>query len=66
MAGPGHVRRGGAPFVERLSPSVTLSKISVGPMDNNAYLLRAASGATLLVDAANDADSILELLGPAR
>ena len=66
MAGLGHVRRGGAPLVERLSSTVTLSKISVGPMDNNAYLLRSVTGATLLVDAANDADSILELLGPSR
>jgi glyoxylase-like metal-dependent hydrolase (beta-lactamase superfamily II) len=62
MAGPGHVRRGGPPFVARLSPTVTMTKLSVGPMDNNAYLLASTSGASLLIDAANDAETILALL----
>ncbi|MET0692506.1 MAG: MBL fold metallo-hydrolase, partial [Propionibacteriaceae bacterium] len=57
---------GGAPLVVRLSPTVWLTKLSVGPMDNNAYLLSSSSGATLLVDAANDADRILGLVGTDR
>ncbi len=36
-------------------------KFSVGPMDNNAYLVTAGDSA-VLVDAANDTDRILELL----
>ena len=34
------------PLVERLSSTVTLTKLSVGAMDNNAYYLRSTSGAT--------------------
>ena len=42
--------------------ALTITKLSVGPMDNNAYLLRCkATGATLMIDAANDADRLLEL-----
>lgn len=65
MAGLGHVRRGGAPLVERLSATVTLTKLSVGPMDNNAYFLRSTTGASLLIDAANDADRLIEEQGSA-
>ena len=46
-----------------LSASVTMTKISVGPMDNNAYLLQSGSGATVLIDAANDSGRLLELIG---
>jgi glyoxylase-like metal-dependent hydrolase (beta-lactamase superfamily II) len=47
-------------------PALTISKLSVGPMDNNVYLLRcAATGDQLLIDAANDADQLLSLVGPA-
>jgi glyoxylase-like metal-dependent hydrolase (beta-lactamase superfamily II) len=63
MIGLNHVEPGGAPLVVRLSPSVTMTKISVGPMDNNAYLLQSASGATLLIDAANDSGRLLKLIG---
>ncbi|MGH3665066.1 MAG: MBL fold metallo-hydrolase [Egibacteraceae bacterium] len=39
---------------------VEVRKLSVGPMDNNAYVLRdTGSDATLLVDAANDAERLL-------
>ena len=51
-----HVTRGGAPLTFALSPTVTATKVSVGPGDNNAYLL-ACGGAMLLVDAADDADN---------
>jgi glyoxylase-like metal-dependent hydrolase (beta-lactamase superfamily II) len=38
-------------------------KASVGPMDNNAYLITcSATGETLLVDAANDATLLIELV----
>jgi glyoxylase-like metal-dependent hydrolase (beta-lactamase superfamily II) len=59
----GQVRRGGPAAVREL-PGLTLSKVSVGPSDNNAYLLRCnATGAQLLIDAANDADTLLKLVG---
>ena len=61
--GLNHVRRGGPPLVVRLSASVTMTKISVGPMDNNAYLLQSATGATVLIDAANDSSRLLKLIG---
>ena len=65
MAGLNHVEPGGAPLVVRLSPAVTMTKISVGgSMDNNAYLLQTRGGATVLVDAANDSRRLLKLIGP--
>lgn len=46
--------------------SLTISKLSVGPMDNNAYLLRCTDdGTQVLIDAANEADRLLEWIGPA-
>jgi glyoxylase-like metal-dependent hydrolase (beta-lactamase superfamily II) len=63
MAGLNHIEPGGAPLVLRLSPMVTMTKISVGgPMDNNAYLLQTRGGSSVLVDAANDSDRLLRLL----
>ena len=63
MSGLNHVQPGGAPLVVWLSSSVTMTKISVGPMDNNAYLLQSAGGATVLVDAANDSGRLLKIIG---
>ena len=64
MTGLNHVEPGGAPLVLRLSPAVTMTKISVGgSMDNNAYLLQARGGRTVLVDAANDSRRLLKLIG---
>ena len=63
MSGLNHVQPGGAPLVVRLSSSVTMTKVSVGPMDNNAYLLQSAGGATVLVDAANDSGRLLTIIG---
>ncbi len=65
MPGLHHVTRGGAPLTLALSPTVTLTKVSVGPGDNDAYLLEGAGG-LLLVDAADDADTLLGLLGDRR
>jgi glyoxylase-like metal-dependent hydrolase (beta-lactamase superfamily II) len=62
MNGLNHVQPGGRPLLVRLSPTVTMTKISVGPMDNNAYLVQAAGG-TLLVDAANDSRRLLKIIG---
>jgi glyoxylase-like metal-dependent hydrolase (beta-lactamase superfamily II) len=55
----GSVRQGGDPAVRDLG-SVTISKRSVGEMDNNAYLVTdTATGRQLLVDAAQDASVLL-------
>jgi glyoxylase-like metal-dependent hydrolase (beta-lactamase superfamily II) len=54
----------GGPADTRELPGLTITKVAVGPMDNNAYLLRSAeTGELLLIDAANDADTLLELIG---
>jgi glyoxylase-like metal-dependent hydrolase (beta-lactamase superfamily II) len=59
----GHVEPGGAPAHRELD-ALTITKLSVGPMDNNAYLLTCRhTGDALLVDAANDAERISDLLG---
>jgi glyoxylase-like metal-dependent hydrolase (beta-lactamase superfamily II) len=63
MAYTGEVHPGGSPDVREL-PGLTITKLSVGPMDNNAYLLECTeSGELLLVDAANEPDRLLSLLG---
>ncbi len=42
---------------------LVLTKVAVGPMDNDAYLLRCReTGEQLLIDAANDAETLLGLL----
>jgi glyoxylase-like metal-dependent hydrolase (beta-lactamase superfamily II) len=61
MEGINHVDPGGPPLVARLSRSVTMIKVSVGPVDNNTYLLQT-SGTGLLVDAANDVDRLLKII----
>lgn len=41
---------------------LTITKLAVGEMNNNTYLLQSrATGDTLLIDAANEAERILEL-----
>jgi len=62
MESRGHVTPRGRPLVEKLSSSVTMIKLSVGPMDNNAYLLQPQHGPSVLIDAANDHDRLLGLL----
>jgi len=57
----GHVDPGTA--ARRTLPGVTIVKASVGPMDNNAYLVTcSATGETLLIDAANDAEVLIDLI----
>ncbi len=55
---------GGAPATQELG-GLRLTKIAVDPaMNNNAYLLEcSASGERLLIDAAADADRLLDVLG---
>jgi glyoxylase-like metal-dependent hydrolase (beta-lactamase superfamily II) len=61
----GNVTQGGDPDVRELE-HLTITKVSVGPMDNNAYLLRCnASGGQVLIDAANETPRLLELAGEA-
>ncbi|MFF5916878.1 MBL fold metallo-hydrolase [Streptomyces flavochromogenes] len=63
MTYSGVVKVGGAADVHELT-DLMISKVAVGPMDNNAYLLRCrATGEQLLIDAANDADTLLTLIG---
>jgi glyoxylase-like metal-dependent hydrolase (beta-lactamase superfamily II) len=43
---------------------LTVTKIAVGPYDNNAYLLRCTTtGEGLLIDAAAEPDRLIELIG---
>ena len=47
----------------RTLPGASIVKVSVGPMDNNAYLVTCSqTGQTLLIDAANDPAILLELI----
>jgi glyoxylase-like metal-dependent hydrolase (beta-lactamase superfamily II) len=65
MTYTGDVTRGGPPAVRELG-GLTVTKVSVGPMDNNAYLLRCRhDGSQVLIDAANDAPTLIDLAGPA-
>jgi glyoxylase-like metal-dependent hydrolase (beta-lactamase superfamily II) len=61
MTYTGDVIRGGAPDVRTIG-DLTMTKISVGSMDNNAYLLECG-GDRLLIDAADDASTLLALIG---
>ena len=45
-----------------LGDGLLMTKVSVGPMDNNAYLLQSG-GEQLLIDAANDPETLLDLIG---
>jgi glyoxylase-like metal-dependent hydrolase (beta-lactamase superfamily II) len=63
MSYSGDVKVGGKPDVREL-PGLTITKVAVGPYDNNAYLLRCtATGEQLLIDAANEASRLIELTG---
>ncbi|MDG4765502.1 MBL fold metallo-hydrolase [Solwaraspora sp. WMMD406] len=65
MSYQGDVTPGGPPDVRELD-ALTITKVAVGPMANNAYLLRCRrTGEQVLVDAANEAPRLLELIGPA-
>jgi glyoxylase-like metal-dependent hydrolase (beta-lactamase superfamily II) len=62
MTYTGEVSVGGPVDVRELA-GLSIAKLAVGPMSNNAYLLRCqASGRAMLIDAANEADRLLELV----
>lgn len=59
----GSVKVGGAPAVRELA-NLMITKVAVGPYDNDAYLLRCrATDRQLLIDAANDASTLITLVG---
>ncbi|HXQ57252.1 MAG TPA: MBL fold metallo-hydrolase, partial [Actinomycetes bacterium] len=63
---PAHVDRGGAPHRYPGGP-LEVTKLHVGPYENNAYLLRdPETNDGLLVDAANEAERLLNLLEGVR
>ncbi|MEU3773922.1 MBL fold metallo-hydrolase [Streptomyces sp. NPDC032472] len=63
MTYSGAVKVGGPADVHELA-DLMISKVAVGPMDNNAYLLRCrATGEQLLIDAAAEAETLLGLIG---
>jgi len=49
------------PPVTITAGSITLTKMSVGSMDNNVYLIENAAGDAVIVDAAAEPDRIVEL-----
>jgi len=58
----GNVTVGGPPQT-RVLGDLTLTKVAVGPMDNNAYFLRCRhTGDVLLIDAAHSPDVLLGVL----
>ncbi len=63
MTYTGIVSVGGRADLREL-PELIVSKLAVGPYDNNTYLLRCvASGTQVLVDAAAEPERLLELIG---
>ena len=59
----GHTDPGG-PAARRELDALSITKVSVGPMDNNAYLLVCrATNEALLVDAANEPERLADLVG---
>ena len=56
----------GGPAAVRQLPGLTISKLAVSDMANNAYLLRCtATGEALLIDAAAEPDKLRALIGDA-
>jgi glyoxylase-like metal-dependent hydrolase (beta-lactamase superfamily II) len=63
MSYTGKVHPGGRPDVRELAELI-LTKVSVSEMDNNVYLLRSReTGEQLLIDAADDAATLLQVVG---
>jgi glyoxylase-like metal-dependent hydrolase (beta-lactamase superfamily II) len=62
----GEVKVGGPPQSRDLG-GLTLTKVQVGPMENNCYFLRCTeSGEVLLIDAAHSPDVLLGILDDQR
>lgn len=63
MTYTGNVTVGGRADVREL-PGLVITKLAVGPWDNNTYLLRCTdSGQQVLIDAAEEPARILDLVG---
>ncbi|MFJ6481133.1 MBL fold metallo-hydrolase [Streptomyces sp. NPDC091682] len=63
MTYTGEVKVGGPADVHELA-DLMISKVAVGPMNNNAYLLRCrATDEQLLIDAAAEPETLLRLIG---
>ena len=63
MTYSGVVKVGGPADVHELT-DLMITKVAVGPMDNNAYLLRCrATDEQLLIDAANEPGTLLGMIG---
>jgi glyoxylase-like metal-dependent hydrolase (beta-lactamase superfamily II) len=63
MAYTGEVSVGGTPDVHELQDLI-ITKVAVGAMDNNAYVLRCrATDEQLLIDAASEPGTLLEVVG---
>jgi glyoxylase-like metal-dependent hydrolase (beta-lactamase superfamily II) len=62
MTYTGDVRVGGPSDMREIGGGLTVTKLAVGDMNNNAYLLRDASGQGLLIDAAAEPDRLIELI----
>jgi glyoxylase-like metal-dependent hydrolase (beta-lactamase superfamily II) len=63
MSYTGNVTVGGQAETREL-PGLVITKVAVGPMDNNAYLLRCTNtGELALIDAANEPETLLNLIG---
>ncbi|MEV7544280.1 MBL fold metallo-hydrolase [Streptomyces sp. NPDC089915] len=63
MTYSGAVKVGGPADVHELA-DLMISKVAVGSMNNNAYLLRCrATGEQLLIDAASEPETLLNLIG---
>lgn len=57
----------GGPADTRELPALAITKVAVGSMDNNAYLLRCMrTGDLALIDAASEPDTLLRLINGAR
>ena len=55
----------GGPAQVRELPTLMISKFAVGPLENNVYLLRCReTGEQLLIDAADEAERVQDLIGP--
>lgn len=63
----GHVEPRGGPekrMVQHDAATIAVIKLSVGPLDNNCYVLADTHrGAAIIVDAADEADRILDAVG---
>lgn len=63
MTYTGKVTVGGTPAVHELTDLI-ITKVAVGPMSNNAYVLRCRhTDEQILIDAANDASTLIEVVG---